>query len=60
MNISTRDSPKQRRIEDTKKAIVSTMEMENTLQVSAIRKGTIIVSLEEGTIQEQDILNEAH
>jgi hypothetical protein len=60
MSTSTTDSPRQRRIKDANKAFASTMGKEDILQVTVIRKKTIIVSLEEGTIQELDILNEEH
>jgi hypothetical protein len=59
-NISTSDSPRERRIKDIRKAFVSTMGKENTSPATAFRKQTIIVTLEKETISEQDASKEAH
>jgi hypothetical protein len=59
-NLSTRGSPSQRKIEDTRRAFASTVGKKDTLPATAIRKITFRVSLEEGTIQEQDASKEAH
>jgi hypothetical protein len=59
-NTSTIDCPRSRRIEDARKALAFTIGKKDILPVTAIRKRTIIVSLEEGTIQEQDVLKEVH
>jgi signal transduction histidine kinase len=59
-NTSTRDSPRQRRIEDTRRAFASTVGKEDILPATAIRKRITIASLEEGTIQDQDAMKEEH
>jgi hypothetical protein len=50
INNITRNSPRQRRIEDVKKDFASTVRKEDILPATVISKRTIIVSLEEGTI----------
>jgi hypothetical protein len=51
-NTSTRDFPRQRRIEDAMKAFASIVGKEDILPATVIRKRIIIASLEQGTIQE--------
>jgi hypothetical protein len=46
---STRKSPKERKIEDIRKASIYTMRKENTLLVTAIKRRKTIVSLKEET-----------
>jgi hypothetical protein len=53
-NTSTRDSPRQRTIEDAKKALTSKVGKEDILPATIIRKRITIASLEEEIIQEQD------
>jgi hypothetical protein len=53
-NTSTRDSPRQRRIEDAKNAFTSTVGKEDILQATVIRNRITIASLEEEIIQEQN------
>jgi hypothetical protein len=59
-NTSTRDSPRQRRIDDARKTFTSTVGKTDILPATVFRKGIIIVSLKEGIIQEQDTLKEVH
>jgi hypothetical protein len=59
-NTSTRDSLRQRRIEDVRNAFASTMGKEDILPATVIRKRTTIASLEEAIIQEQNTLKEGH
>jgi hypothetical protein len=59
-NTSARDSPRQRRIKDTKKALTSTVGKEDISPATVIRNRTTIASLKEEIIQEQDNLKEEH
>jgi hypothetical protein len=60
INTSIRGSPRQRRIEDTKKAFACTVGKEDVSSATVIRKRIVIVSLEKKTIQEQNTLTEEH
>jgi hypothetical protein len=51
-NSSTRDSPRQRRIDDVKKAFTSSIGKEDILLATVTRKRITIASLEEEIIQE--------
>jgi hypothetical protein len=58
INNSTRNCHRLRRTEDEGKAFVYTVGKEDTLPATAIRKGTIIVSLGEEITQGQGALKE--
>jgi hypothetical protein len=49
-NTSIRESPRQRRIEDTRKVFASTMGKDDILPATVIRKRITIASLKEGII----------
>jgi hypothetical protein len=51
-NTSTRDFPRQKQISNPKKAFASIVGKEDILPATAIRKRTIIASLEEEIIRE--------